>query len=94
MVISIRVDEEREQKYREFAAREGLTVSEFMRRAADEVIAQAEELLRKADEERRHAEEVEDFKRRLAEYKQSLVEMGVRQYTDEELDEIRLAQYA
>ncbi|MBR2789500.1 MAG: DUF1778 domain-containing protein, partial [Eggerthellaceae bacterium] len=53
MVISIRVSPEQEQKYRDFAAAQGLSVSEFVRRSADAAIAQAEEILRQADEERR-----------------------------------------
>ena len=92
--ISVRASAEQERKYREFAASRGITVSEFLRQSADAAIAQAEEILRQADEERRHAEEVADFMRRFAAYKQSLVDLGVRQYSDEEIEAMRLEQYA
>ena len=94
MVISIRVSPEQEQKYRDFAAAQGLTVSEFVRRSADAAIARAEEILRQADEERRHREEVEDWKRRFAEYKQRIEALNLGQITDEEIEAMRLEQYA
>ena len=94
VVISVRVAPEQEQKYREYAKSQGLTVSEFMRRCADDVIAQAEDLLRKAEEDRKHAEEVADFMRRFNAYLDDIHRMPIRQLTDEEIDALRLARYA
>ena len=94
MVISIRVSPEQEQKYRDFAAAQGLSVSEFVRRSADAAIARAEEILRQADEERRHREEVEDFKHKFNAYLDHLHSLPLTQYTDEELDAMRLERYA
>lgn len=94
MVISVRVSPEQERKYREFAALQGLSVSEFVRKSADAAIAQAEEILRKADEERRHREEVDDFKQRFNAYLDHLHSLPLKQYTDEELDAMRSERYA
>ena len=93
-MISVRVSAEQEQKYREFAKSRGLTVSEFMRRCADEAIAQAEVILREADEERRHAEEVADLKRRFDAFLDNLHSSPIKDLTDEELTEMRMARYA
>lgn len=93
-MISVRTSAEQEQKYREFAKSRGLTVSEFMRRCADEAIAQAEAILREADEERRHAEEVADFVRRFTAFKASLANVPNRNLSDEELVELMVASHA
>ena len=94
MVISVRVSPNQEQKYREYAASQGLSVSEFMRQSADAVIAQAEAILRQADEERRHREEVEDWKRRFNAYLEEIHRIPNRNITDEEIDAMRLERYA
>ena len=94
MTISVRASAEQERKYREFAASRGITVSEFLRQSADAAIAQAEEILRQADEERRHKEEVEDWKRRFNEYLEQTRAMGLPNYTDEEIEAMRLERYA
>ena len=94
MTISVRATEEQERKYREFAASQGITVSEFLRRSADAAIAQAEEILRKADEERKHRAEVEEWKQRFNAYLEHLHSLPMKQYTDEELDAMRVERYA
>ena len=94
MTISVRASAEQERKYREFAASRGITVSEFLRKSADAAIAQAEEILRQADEERRHKAEVDDWKRRFNAYLDHLHSLPVKQYSDEELDAMRLERYA
>ena len=94
MMISVRVSEAQEQKYRAYAQSRGLTVSEFMRQCADETIAQAEEILKQVEEERRHAEEVEDFRRRFNAFLEELHSKPIKNLTDEEIAELRVARYA
>lgn len=92
-MISVRVSAEQEQRYREFAKSRGITVSEFMRQCADDVIAQAEAILKEAEEERRHAQEVADFKRRFNAFLEELHSTPAKDLTDEELAEMRMARY-
>lgn len=94
MVVSIRVSEEQEQKYRRFAEQQGLTISEFMRRCADDAIAQAEEVLRKADEERKHAEEVADFRARFEAFLEVARQTPTKELSEEDIAALRIARYA
>lgn len=94
MAISIRANEEQERRYREYAAQHGMSVSEFMRKCADDVIAQAQRVLQQAEEQRRHEQEVADFKRRFDAFLQTAEAVPSRDLTDEELAELRVARHA
>lgn len=93
MVISIRVSEEKEAQYKRFAAENGMTVSEFMRKCADDVIAQAQAVLDEAEERRRHEERVADFTRRFEEFRRECDAIPTKELTDDDLYRMRLERY-
>lgn len=94
MAISIRANAEQERLYREYAAQHGMSVSEFMRKCADDVIAQAQMVIQLAEEQRRHEQEAADFKRRFDAFLQTAKAVPSRNLTDEELAEMRIARHA
>ena len=93
-MISVRVDTERENAYRQFAKEQGMSVSEFMRQSADAAIQQAQDILRAAEEERQHEEEARAFQARFEAFTHELWNAPLNELSQSELDDARLARFA
>jgi len=82
MNVSIELNPELEQKYRDYAASQGMTVSQFVCKAADDVIAQA-------GQERQHRQEVEEFKQRIQALRAEFLATKPKA-TEEDIERMRL----
>jgi len=93
MVVSIRVSPKQEELYRQYAEERGMTISEFMRKCADDVVAQAQAIIDEATEQDEHAKRLADFEHCFTAFVKLRDATPLMDCSEEEIHQARLASY-